>query len=240
MTTGIVYFEANNFSIPFSIAGAEIETAPGSLALSFKQSDVTNQSTVVGYTKADTEKCYSQEFSKDDKFDFMQANSILKSVFRSLLPIIPDWIQLHVFNKTLISLQDLRVDLVRGHDMNTIDSCKGAPVISGHSYAVFRFGSAFSISLLGDEVNIPEALDGKSFCLIIDVCNDLGGTFFLVVPEESTDVLLEFEAFQNLSSSSNLTIRPRGIGISLVKGINVEYSEKELEFWNGDRMFQYR
>ena len=240
MTTGIVFFEVNNISIPFSIAGVEIVTAPGNLSLSFKQSKVTNQSTAVGYTKPLQDQCLSMEFSQNDKFDFIKAGSFLKTIFKYVLPIIPDWIRLHYYNGTVVSLQDLRADLVIGHDMDTIDSCQGAPVISDHSYSVFRFGSEFAISVFGNKVKIPKAIDGKSFCLIIDICNDMGGSIFLIVPENSRDILLQFKVFQNLYSSSHLRIRPRGIGISLTKGVNVDYKQSKLELWNGDRMFQYR
>ena len=240
LTTGIVFFEVNSVAIPFSIAGAEINTAPGNFSLSFKQSKVTNQSTVVGLTKPQHDRCLNLEFSQKDTFDFMKAGSFLKTLFKGLLKVIPDWIRLNYYNGSIIGLQDLKADLVFGRDMDMINSCKGAPVIPNYPYSVFRFGTGFSISIFGDEVKFPKEIRGESFCLIVDFCNDLGGTIFLMVPEASRDILLNFKVFEDLYHSSNLRIRPRGIGISLAKGVNIKNKQSSLQLWNGDRKFQYR
>jgi hypothetical protein len=41
------------------------------------------------------------------------------------------------------------------------------------------------------------------------------------------------------STMEGLRFRPRGIGLSLSRDINVHYRTTELELWNGDELFRY-
>jgi hypothetical protein len=60
-----------------------------------------------------------------------------------------------------------------------------------------------------------------------------------MVPEESRGILETVNMFKLLKKENDLTIHPRGIGISIVNGINVHKDSTELQLWNGDAMFEY-
>ena len=62
-----------------------------------------------------------------------------------------------------------------------------------------------------------------------------------MIPEESRDLLGSISILKTMFDAQQMMIRPRGIGISLVRGVNVNgrYATQELQFWNGDHIFKY-
>ncbi|CAG2197544.1 unnamed protein product [Mytilus edulis] len=96
-----------------------------------------------------------------------------------------------------------------------------------------------SITLFENEVHLPYPLAGNRFCLVVDICQDNGGTAFLIIPPESRDFLEKFDIFRSLKQSYGVIFKPHGIGLSLAKHIDVTHSKKEIIAWNGDNFFKY-
>ncbi|XP_053380098.1 uncharacterized protein LOC128548733 [Mercenaria mercenaria] len=164
-------------------------------------------------------------------------DSFMKTFLLSLFPALPDWLRFEKSSTEILSVQDIKSDLIYGRNMDEISWCTGAPVLPDHLYTVFRFDTGFTLNVMGHQVDIPKPLNSRKFCLIVDLCHGYGGTVFLMIPKESRNFLLDLNIFQTLKEEQNIHILPRGIGISLVNGINANYHTLSDELWNGDLMF---
>ena len=183
--------------------------------------------------------CWSFPVTPHDIHDFLTSMSFHSTFFDSLAKFLPDWLKFSHDGSNVLQMSDLKTELKHGSDIMTDPWCKGAPVMPSHLYSIFKFGGAMSVSVYGQKIVLPKPLAGENFCFIVDICQDYGGSMFLMVPEQSRDLLEKFKIFKNLKDSYDLEIRPRGIGLSLLRHINVHSQTTELELWNGDRLFKY-
>lgn len=237
-TYGIVFAEVDQFSMPISISGlvvastnAKYELFTGSVL--YRDTDGTEK-----FNMHD-ENCLFFHTTPNDIYNFVSSGSFLHTVFSSLQNTLPSWLQFSKSGVGLISVNDLKTYIVYGNKVDRIQECYGVPVFGDRLYSVFIFGSDMSLSLYGNRVYIPAPLENNKLCVIVDICQSMGGTIFVMFPEEIGRELSKVGIFNDLSSSG-LTLIPRGIGLSLVKDINVHYKTSQMELWNGDEMFNYR
>lgn len=62
---------------------------------------------------------------------------------------------------------------------------------------------------------------------------------YLILPEGSRDLLDKFNFSRELFKDYGIRIRPKGIGLSLFKQIDVQSISSELQLWNGDAVTTY-
>ena len=237
-TYGITFVEVNSLSLPISLDGVEIRQRTNEFSINNGAS---------GYRDADGVRigkkrignCLSFEITPSDMFDFISNESFLKSFLSSLKIALPDWANFAVSNTSVMKVKDLKSELVYGNKMDEITWCQGAPVLPAHLYTVFQFDTNFFLSVYNNEIKLPSLLHGQKFCLIVDICHSYGGSVIFIVPEESQTILARLEVFKQMHEKQNLQIMPRGIGVSVVKGINVHYAKTRLQLWNGDHLFYY-
>ncbi|XP_060594972.1 fibrillin-2-like [Ruditapes philippinarum] len=235
-TYGVVFANVNNFSVPISLKGLEVIVRNDEFTLNYGSLYELTEGAIMESGKTD-DVCAAFELVESDIFDFISMDSFMKTLLFSLFPAIPSWLRFEKSRTEILSIQDTKSTLVYGKDMDDVSWCDGAPVISNHLYTVFKFSTGFKLNIFGDVIDIPKPLSSRRFCLIVDLCQHNGGTVFLMIPDGSRDMLLDISMFQALKNRQNLHIRPRGIGISLSKGINANYHTLSGQLWNGDRMF---
>ena len=221
-----------------SLSGAEIKQNGDdfSISLNVKGHKVEDSDSL---NDKKTKDCLSYDFTPKDIYDFIFHGSFLKTFLSMTNIVLPDWVKFHSTNSSLLQVQDLRTELIYGSKIDEVPWCQGAPVLPDHLYSVFQFDSNFALSVYNDDIVMPKPLRGNKFCLIVDICHNYGGSFFLMVPKDSEAILTEVDMFETLYRQEKLLIKPRGIGLSVVKGINVHYDQKELQLWNGDVTFKY-
>jgi hypothetical protein len=238
-THGIVFVKmiGNNLVVPVSIRGLEVTFTAGNFKINYgvRYSSVEGLAIKNDMTPS---TCKQFELVSGDIFEFIEANSFMKTLFLSLLPSLPDWLQFEKTNDEMLATQDIKSDIANGEDIDDITWCSGAPVIPDHLYAAFRFGTGFTMRVMEQFATLPNPIDGKKFCLIVDLSHSYGGTVFLMIPEGSRELLLKIDVLRNLMKTLNLQIYPRGIGISLTHGIYASYDTSSFELWNGDSMFK--
>ena len=164
----------------------------------------------------------------------------VKTFFDNLGEFLPDWLKFSYEGNDIIELYDLKTDLLHGAEIGHDIWCKGAPVLDNHLYTVFKFESDLAKSLYGNNITLPKPIQETKFCFIIDICQDYGGSVFLMLPPQSRDILMQFDIFKNLSRDTGIHIYPHGIGLSVFKHVNVNSRATALQLWNGDLMFDYR
>ncbi|XP_052782322.1 uncharacterized protein LOC128218696 isoform X2 [Mya arenaria] len=236
-TYGIVFVEAGAITLPVSISGLEVvkgidnfELVTGSLS-----HDVNDG---VPYGEERLLYCWTFGTTPQDLRDFLVSNSFLSSFFHNIENSLPDWLQFSPNDNEILGVNDLQTELSRGDDIQKTE-CKGAPLYSERLYTVLKFSNSFALSIYGQEVTLPSALSNKKFCIIVDICQDNGGSVFLILPEESRDILDRFDMFKRLINNSGVYIRPIGLGLSLQKHIKVHAKTTHLQQWNGDEIIQY-
>ncbi|CAC5372376.1 Signal peptide, CUB and EGF-like domain-containing protein 2,Fibrillin-2,Matrilin-2,Multiple epidermal growth factor-like domains protein 6 [Mytilus coruscus] len=155
---------------------------------------------------------------KDRHYHDCSLLSLTPKIFMILFHLVPFWEPFSIEFKTSFHL---------GYDFqNQVSDC-------------YRFGTEMSFSIYGDRIQVPAPLQGEKFCMIIDICHNIGGTIFLMIPEKLRNLLDKADYFIALAKKG-IRLRPKGIGLSLVNEIKVNYKTSELNLWSGEEMFRYR
>lgn len=235
-TMGIVFVESGDFSFPVSISGLEVISTNSNFELVFGSLKYYVVNGIELYNRRN-HTCFFFETTPRDVHALIA--SFVPTAFDKLYGVLPNWIRFSESGTRGLSITDLKTDLVKGEELRSISDCKGAPVYDGRLYSVFRFGTNMSITLFENKVNLPVPLVGNKFCLVVDICEDNGGTAFLLIPPESRSFLEKFDIFKTLKQNNGVIFRPYGIGLSLTKNIDVTQSKKQIIAWNGDNFFQY-
>ncbi|CAC5403143.1 unnamed protein product [Mytilus coruscus] len=235
-TMGVVFVESGDYALPVSISGLEVISTISNFelifgSLKYSQADGTELTNRRNHT------CFFFEITPRDVHALIA--SVVPTVFDKLYGVLPNWIRFSKSGTERLSITDLKTDLLNGEELRAISDCKGAPVYDGRLYSVFRFGTNMSITLFENEVHLPSPLAGNRFCLVVDICQNNGGTAFLLIPPESRSFLEKFDFFKSLHQSYGVIFRPYGVGLSLTKNIDVTHSKKQIMAWNGDNFFQY-
>ncbi|CAC5355727.1 EGF-containing fibulin-like extracellular matrix protein 1,Fibrillin-1,Fibulin-1,Fibulin-2,Mucin-like protein,Fibrillin-2,Matrilin-3 [Mytilus coruscus] len=232
-TYGIVFVEVDNFSIPVSLSGLIVVMKTGKFELitgsvQYQETDGTQM-----FDMHD-DNCMFFSTTPKDIYDFVSSGSFLGTVFEGLKNKIPSWLQFSKSGVGLLSVTDLKTNVVYGNGIDTIHECTGAPVFNDRLYSVFIFGTDMAINIYGNRIHVPGPLHGNKFCVIVDICQNTGGTVFLMLPQESRNLLDDVEMLKDMKNNG-LRFRPRGIGISLLQGVNVHYKTtfQSANLWLG-------
>ena len=240
-TLGIVFVELNDLALPVSMTGVQVLGEKSDFSLKIGSDNLSpSQGFSIGHTKNNTDFCWSFDITPRYLYDFLKSMSFLRSFLTNIEKDLPKWISFSKEGTELFGLHDLKMEFMHGSDISSDNLCKGAPVFEERLYSVFKFGGNFSMTIYGDEITLPTPLMGQKYCFIIDLCQDSGGSVFLMIPEDSRSVLENFQVFKSLSEKYNLHIRPKGLGFSLQKHVNVHTHSTELQLWNGDEIFAYK
>jgi hypothetical protein len=234
-TVGIIFVEINDLSIPVSLTGITVISTTLNFEL-ITSSSLYNENDGITIDDRLDNECLLFDITPKDLHDFITSGSFLGTVFDRLNIKLPPWLQFSKSGVGMISVTDLKTDLIFGRHIDRFQDCRGAPVFGDRLYNVFRFGTDMTFSIYGRMFNLPPPLDGNKLCFIIDICQSNGGTVILMLPPESRNLLDNIDIF---STMQGLRFRPRGIGLSLSRDINVHYRTTELELWNGDELFRY-
>lgn len=236
-TYGIVFVELDSIAIPVSITGIQVvrEDANFSLISGSLATDIADGNQ---YGALRQSGCWEFDITPRDVHDFLSSNSSLATYFNMLEHILPDWLSFTPDGDVIFGVNDLQTEFTTGADIQQ-GECRGAPLHPDHTYTVLKLRNSFSMSLYGQDIKLPKPANNKKFCIVIDICRDLGGSVFVVLPENSRDILDRFEMTKSLIDKFGLHIRPVGFGVSLAKHVYVHAQTTELQMWNGDQLFLY-
>lgn len=182
--------------------------------------------------------CWSFVLNAKDVRDFLTKNSFTVTVFTQLEKLLPDWIKFYQSGTTVLGIYDLSITVQSGLEIQQGD-CEGAPLLPDRLYSVFRFGNEFSLSVYGQRVVMQEPMDNKKVCIIVDICQESGGSVFLNLPVESSSMLNNFTIMQRLIYERGVNLKLKGIGISMQRDIYLNFETNTMQLWYGNDVFQY-
>lgn len=235
-TDGIVFVELNSLAIPVSITGIQVEQKNTSFRL---VSGVLEIDSKDGNPHGNHRESGCWEFKTTPRsiYYLLANNSFIKTFFEEIENLLPDWLTFSPDGDVTFNVNDLQTELTNGADIQQ-GECRGAPLFPDHTYTMLKFGKSFSMSLYGQDIKLSSL--NSSFCIIIDICQDLGGSVFVILPEDSRNMSDSFDIMESLIDKFGFRIRPVGFGLSLAKQLNVHAQTTELQMWNGDHLFQYQ
>ncbi|XP_033096566.1 uncharacterized protein LOC117100842 [Anneissia japonica] len=169
-TNGIVAVTTDTFELPLNLNGYS----------------TTNTYNIKATYPAN---CQSKDITLNDVQDFVQLNSLYRTYTRQLERILPDWITFISTNidpeKSKASLSSL---ILSGKKLKSIKWCSSAPVINDGQYSVYLLYKT-ELIIGGRHVSLPLPPYKGKYCFIVGVCNITSGTFMMMFPEGSRDLL---------------------------------------------------
>ena len=235
-TLGIVFVEINALALPLSITGIVLSKAGDDYTVVVGSRSYTpSDGSAVGDTR--TKECSSFDTTPRDSHDML--GLFHKTFMEGLENALPGWLRFAYEGKHLVDINSIQAELTKGIDVQH-SVCRGAPLIDGHMYTVLKVKNNFTMSLYGQEVKMPAQSGNKQFCFIIDLCQDYGTSVFIMFPDGSRDILDNFNMFKSLREQNGIQIRPRGIGVSMMKHIDVLSKTTSMQLWNGDQVQTYQ
>lgn len=232
-TNGITYVKSASLSLPLSLRGVEVTVSPGNCRVSHTV-DHNSDNAEIFASDQTLDSCKAKEFSESDIFDFISHESFFKTYLLSLSRSLPSWLTFNMSDASLLSIQDLKSDLMYGHAVKETAWCSDAAALDDHLYSVFRFDSSFLMDVLGEEIEMSLPDNGYKFCFITELCHESERNIFFVIPEDARIILEDINVFQQLKRKYSLSVLPKVIGFSVVND-----PASEVELWNGDTMFRY-
>ncbi|CAH1780344.1 unnamed protein product, partial [Owenia fusiformis] len=249
-TLGIAFVVINSFPLPISLRGVQVETGSN-----WKLSLVSSYRKEMDGTLLNTPRKPGCNISLtlQDVQDFIKGNSFINTYFNSLTNLLPKWISILPTDKTLLGTTNLKSSVMTGEQLSLVKPCAGAPVFKDKIYSTFRFETDTKLVVFDHEVTIP-VVQGQQFCVIVDLCQDLGGTVILMFPTplsrrkrdtySGCDVLSKIPMVGEIENSTGFDICIRGMGFSLTKQLAVtsrfSKTSTAVELWNGDQRFDYK
>jgi hypothetical protein len=206
-TYGIIFAEINDLSIPISITGVKVISTGSNFEL-ITGSSLYKESDGVQLSNIYKNDCLLFDITPKDIHDFISSGSFLGTVFDRFNVVLPSWLRFSKSGVGMISVTDLKTDLLYGRYVDNQEDSRGAPVLDDHLYNVFRFGTDMSFSVYGKMLSLPPPLDGNKFCFIVDICQSNGATVILMLSPESRTLLDDIDIFSTMEGSR---FRPRGI-----------------------------
>lgn len=228
---GITFIEINNVTIPLSVAGVQVDISINkfvSNSLQFSKEDR------IIYGDKRNNECLSFEVTPKDIRDLVQAHSFTRTLLENIQSILLPWLSVSYSGSTKFGVNDLRVDVAKGSEVNQ-GECKGAPLHKNKLYSVFKLGTGFDISLYGNKFSLPGYLGDGQYCIIMDICQEVGTSVFLILPEESRDTFDNITLFKSMAQQYGMQIHSAALGLSATKQINVETGD--IEVWRGQETF---
>ncbi|KAK3103423.1 hypothetical protein FSP39_019085 [Pinctada imbricata] len=257
VTDGVVMLAVGSASVPLSLEGVELDQSrSNSIIKQYKGRSFSDMVPIPTEVISETD-CISGNLTYLDFYDFIQFGSFQNTIFNSLEATLPIWLSFGKANKidrrkreliqsdnlhlrkkrSILNVDNPDSRLILGSEIENINSCKGAPIKFDNIYSVFLLRSNFSVKIFDNTIFLNQFANGKEFCLINDISEP--GSVFLLIPEESRDEFMKLDIFQTTHNATGILIKPRGIGLSLVKSVQVPSKHKDVTLWNGDHTFQY-
>ncbi|CAH1781847.1 unnamed protein product [Owenia fusiformis] len=251
-TLGIVFVEVNKLSLPVSLSGMKVKQESGKFEMSILTQGIHPfDGTVIDSTR---DPACVQDMTVAKIADYIANNAFLNTYLPSASGLLPSLVNILPTGTKILSPNKLHSWVTTGDVVKGIPVCDVAPVFPDRLYSVFKFNTDTTLNIFGQMINIP-VVDGEDFCLIVDICNDLGGTIMLTFPPSIAKSLPDNRRRRRSTDSSacrilkkipmtanilgDLDVCVRGLGFSATNGLNVHSSKSSLQLWNGDNMFNY-
>jgi len=246
MSTGGVVFVANNdFSLPLSVAGIDVDRYVSHVELS---QDPVDDCKACAENEKNPE-CYHYSFTTRDTQLFLQNRSLAYTYIENIGPfLLPSWLDIHIDQEGVVPVSnvfvphDYTTQLVKPEDISTLAGCQKLEVDQSRQtlYSVLRYGRSISALVDGENMTYIEPRSTFSpgvsdpICFAVDLCQGQSSPIHIDLSRPTQELLVsQFLGEYSVNRGWEITIH----SVALSKAAMTSDAISSL-YWNGISFFQ--
>uniref|UniRef100_A0A1X7UBP4 Uncharacterized protein n=1 Tax=Amphimedon queenslandica TaxID=400682 RepID=A0A1X7UBP4_AMPQE len=196
-TSGIIFSNYNNLSLPVSVAGIEMSKTDSLLSLNVPATKQFQkcEGDCNGVLKelSGDEKCYEYMPTTEDLSEFASKQSLTETFLaEAQLKLLPKWLKLIVPDdsnalKKLVEA-DYRVSIVSETEVLQLVGCESLLLDTTGQFSVLLHNGPLGINLNTSTLNIEQQslsapIKGSFYCIAVDLCSGDVSPLYLAVPQ---------------------------------------------------------
>ena len=246
-TSGVVFSQFSDLSLPLSITGIKVTLSENSLATELPQSPSSstctpcdaNQNNVADPTKRflpEYETCYYYNSTTADLEDFLTSRSLGTTYLNRVDAILPPWIIITLSssgNNLNFNIDDYSGSLAVPADLTGIPGCAEIVADEPGLYSVLRYGRSLVSFISGLPLFYRPSLLDAPLCFAVNLCKGTSSPVFAQLPPSvQTNIKSLLFLRQYVARGWKFTIHSAAI-FNTPKSILVNST-----YWNGSALYQ--
>ena len=246
---GLVFTNMNEFILPASISGTELEFSNNIVSL--------NQLNMANLNEPCTE-CTAISRGNDsisnvgddcsitfrptiaDINDFLNAESLAYSYFYYTNSLYPSWLKLLPFTSNSHRTHDTnsyQVTLVNSNELDSISGCQNLPIVQPGLYSVLQYSGALNVSIpsIGSHNIYTPADDAMPLCFAVNLCAGSTTLFYIGIPIQAHPFFTNLPFIQSLADNG-WYINTETLAVAMGSGyLNVDIADRLIgfQYWDG-------
>jgi len=245
LTGGVVFVANNNFSLPLSVAGIDVDRYVSRVELS---QDPVDDCKACAENENNPE-CYHYSFTTRDTQLFLQNRSLAYTYIENIRPfLLPSWLDIHIDQEDLgpvssgFAPHDFNTQLVQPESISTLVGCQKLKVDQSRQtlYSVLRYGRSISALVDGENMTYIEPQSTFSpgisdpICFAVDLCQGQSSPIHIDLSRQTHKLLVsQFLGEYSVNRGWDITIH----SVVLSKAAMTSHPISSL-YWNGISFFQ--
>ena len=245
-TSGVVFSQFSELSLPLSIAGINVTLSRNTLVTELPQSSssstctpcVDNQNNIADLTKPfppEYEKCYYYNFTIVDLEDLLTRLSLGTTYLNRIGAILPSWIGVRPFHgqNPSFNVDDFSGSLVVQPDLSGIPGCAEIVADEPGLYSVLRYSRTLGLFINGWPLFYRPSPSDAPLCIAVDLCKGTSSPVFVqLAPSVQPNIKSLPFLRQYVARGWEFTI-PSVATFNTPKSIIINST-----YWNGSALYQ--
>ena len=245
-TSGVVFSQFSELSLPLSIAGIKVTLSQNSMLTELPQSSSSsncipcdaNQNNIADPTRPlppQYEKCYYYNFTIVDFEDLLTSRSLGNTYLNRVGAILPKWIRITSTRdqNPNFNIDDYSSSLVIPADLAGIPGCGEIAADEPGLYSVFRYGRSLVSIISGLPLFYFPGPSDEPLCFAVNLCKGTSSPVFVqLAPSLQTNIKSLLFLRQFVARGWEFTI-PSAAIYNTPKSVFVANS-----YWNGSALYQ--
>ena len=239
-TSGTVFVEGNELSLPTSISGLSYRNVPGKSHHNDIQSTDHECMTCSECRNCSNDQFYCYTHTTRDTNDFFSARALAFTYITEIQKLLPLWLKMFIdlafaLDSSPLTKNDMLAPITLSTELvSSIEGCSRLTFLSNSLFSVLRYDKTLSAVIDGKKVNYTEDSDtgasDDTMCFAVDLCHESKPPVHMQLSQAVNDALVA----QLLYELSNRQWSFHFNTISVFKH-GVPYADI-TPFWNGVRM----
>ena len=245
LTGGVVFVANNNFSLPLSVAGIDVDRYVRHVELSQDPVDECKPCK----ENDNNPECYHYSFTTRDTQLLLQNRSLAYTYIENIRPfLLPSWLDIHIDQEDLGPLSsgfapyDYTTQLVKPENISMLAGCQKLEVDRSRQtlYSVLRYGRTISALVNGENMTYIEPPSNFSpgvsdpICFAVDLCQGQSSPIHVDLSRPTQELLVsQILGEYSLNRGWDITIH----SVALSKAAMTSDPIPSL-YWNGISFFQ--
>ena len=244
-TSGVVFSQFSDLSLPLSITGIKVTLSQNSLVTELPQSSSSstctpcdaNQNNIADPTRPlppEYENCYYYNFTIVDFEDLLTSHSLGTTYLNRVGDILPLWITITPnYDRKPFNVDDYSSSLVVPADLAGIPGCGEIAADEPGLYSVLRYGRSLVSILSGQPLFYSPGPSDEPLCFAVNLCKGTSSPVYVqLAPSLQTNIKSLSFLRQYVARGWDFTIASATI-FNTPKSMSVTTT-----YWNGSALYQ--